>query len=289
MKANPSNVKPAVRKPVKKVTKATSSGTTEMHKYNLPLADMHVYDAMYKAFLAFEEVIPVAKVGSVQKIFNAVLLDHPEVFWVANTFVWHKQINITGIRQSIKPVYKYTKEQVAEHIKEIERIVASFKMGDCKTDYEKELFLHDLICNKVKYSNKPKLNSIIEAFIHKEANCTGIARTMKFLCDRFNIKACVLTGKGVEPSTGIEQLHAWNAIKLDNDWYHVDVTWNLSSQNVGLKYDYLNLTDEQILLDHTIDDKKPAVVCKCTKYNYFTLNNLILNKQADLLTMLAKG
>jgi uncharacterized repeat protein (TIGR02543 family) len=56
--------------------------------------------------------------------------------------------------------------------------------------------------------------------------CEGYARAFKVLCDELNIP-CVLTS-GYARSTVSEtpEEHMWNYVRLQGQWYAVDVTWN---------------------------------------------------------------
>ena len=67
--------------------------------------------------------------------------------------------------------------------------------------------------------------------------------------------------------------HAWNKIKLDGEWYHVDVTWEDPIMNGdpengygygNLRNGYINITDSKMAKDHRWTAKEPA--CKATKY-----------------------
>ena len=57
--------------------------------------------------------------------------------------------------------------------------------------------------------------------------------------------------------------HTWNLVKLDGQWYHVDTTFDDPVVNEGtidvLSYRYFNITDNQILLDHSFDRSKYPV------------------------------
>lgn len=115
----------------------------------------------------------------------------------------------------------------------------------------------------------------------------------------------MLASVGIESfpviGNGNEGLHMWNCVKIDNEWYYVDATWNDTEKGSG--YDYFNITTEQLLYDHTImpvysqlteeqvcgiDDGSAdsfnliVPVCSATAQNYFVKNSLLVNDLGDI-------
>lgn len=66
----------------------------------------------------------------------------------------------------------------------------------------------------------------------KKAVCMGYSILFKELCEASGISAEFLAGysKGLDPETGklklSDVLHAWNAVKVNKNWYLVDLTWS---------------------------------------------------------------
>ncbi|HEX9026791.1 MAG TPA: hypothetical protein VF839_10080 [Clostridium sp.] len=51
--------------------------------------------------------------------------------------------------------------------------------------------------------------------------------------------------------------HSWNLVYIDNQRHHVDLTWDdpVSSKDV-LRYDYYNVSDSEMSVDHTWNTSK---------------------------------
>lgn len=116
----------------------------------------------------------------------------------------------------------------------------------------KELFIHDFICRSVHYDKLKKEYSheIIGALGNGVAVCEGIAKAVKVLCDALRIW-CIVALAENNPEKGIKYRHAWNVIRIDGKYYHLDATFdNTLSKNGVLRYDYVNLSDKQIFRDH---------------------------------------
>ena len=56
------------------------------------------------------------------------------------------------------------------------------------------------------------------AFVNHNAVCQGYALAFKVLMDRAGIPCCYVSSDAIN--------HAWNMVRLDGNWYHVDVTWD---------------------------------------------------------------
>ncbi|CAM5190051.1 hypothetical protein LSPH26S_02229 [Lysinibacillus sphaericus] len=65
-----------------------------------------------------------------------------------------------------------------------------------------------------------------------------------------------------------EQLHAWVLVKLDNEWYHIDVTWDdpLPDRKGEVRYNYFLVSDKQLAQDHTWDYARPQQQVKNTQF-----------------------
>lgn len=103
---------------------------------------------------------------------------------------------------------------------------ATDKVKSGMGDMEKALVLHDhlaLVC-EYDYDNY-RANTIPDesrtafgALVEGKAVCQGYAAAYQDLCHRVGLE-CVTVD-----STPMN--HAWNLVKIDGVWYHVDVTWD---------------------------------------------------------------
>ena len=80
-----------------------------------------------------------------------------------------------------------------------------------------------------------------------------------------------------------ESYHAWNLVKIGDESYHVDVTWdNLYDEDFRhISYDYFNLTTKDILLDHQPMDELP--ICEATRLNYFYSTGSFVSTYEELV------
>ena len=249
----------------------------------LPQSDKQIYKAIYEGIQNFETSITVPKSSvSLQSIFQYVGLDNPHIFYVDfNQYTYFS----SSSNAVIKPIYWYTKQDVADIDKKVQTVLQKMlSRVKGKTDYEKEKSVHDLLIENVVYDTvavqnidkyHSRSNSILGVLFFKTAVCEGIAKVTKMLLNLLDIKCIVATGMAGG------ELHAWNIVKIDGKPYHLDVTWDINlSDKKSFRYDYFNLMDKDILLDHSPSVKYPA--CVSNQDNYFIKNRLIAKNVLDI-------
>jgi hypothetical protein len=85
--------------------------------------------------------------------------------------------------------------------------------------------------------------------------------------------------------------HAWNIVKLDGEYYHVDATWDDISEekeSIEVVYHHFNLNDEEMQKTH-IWDKSKYPPCTGIKYNYYVYNRLTAKNQAEAMSKLTRA
>jgi len=96
------------------------------------------------------------------------------------------------------------------------------------------------------------------------AVCGGYAQLFKLLCSEAGITCEIVSGwsKGYSEELSGRPNHAWNAVKINQQWYLLDVTWGSGYINNQQSYtksfqEHYFLTDPHILIyDHLPEDEK---------------------------------
>lgn len=91
------------------------------------------------------------------------------------------------------------------------------------SEWEKEKYIHDFICDNVTYDKLKKAYSheIIGPLGHGVGVCEGIAKSVKVLCDALGIW-CMIAVCGNNPEKGIKYRHTWNIVKIGGTYYHLE-------------------------------------------------------------------
>ena len=165
----------------------------------------------------------------------------------------------------------------------VERILSKVT---ATSDFGIELQIHDLLLKNVKYVNKERNteHTIEGPLLNKKAVCEGIAKAMKYLMNRKGIECEMVLGK-LDDEEDDDIYHAWNVVRIDGEWYHVDVTADIGVSNgKSFRYDYFNLSDEEISMDHLII--RSPVTCNVSRNGYYHRMGLVINTQKEFKRIL---
>ena len=165
-------------------------------------------------------------------------------FFEEGKYIWMIYISDASGQQVILqtksiPVYDETNENNPYTLPgKINCIIAS-EINDNMDAYHRALALHDWLVNNAVYD-----------YSYYYDDPDGVLLYGKGVCDSFAQAYCMLmSAAGVEcvyvSGYGNGGRHAWNLVKIDDVWYHVDCTWD-----VGGSHEYFMLTDEQIAPTH---------------------------------------
>ena len=122
--------------------------------------------------------------------------------------------------------YYTTAKQEQELTKAIDALKKELAL-DGKSDYDKLHEIHDYMMNNIAYDYESKAtqnntlcHTAYSALIKKKAVCQGYATLYYRMALEYGIDCAIVTGK----SHG--ENHAWNLVKLGDDWYNLDATWD---------------------------------------------------------------
>ncbi|MBO4556419.1 MAG: hypothetical protein J5706_06625 [Elusimicrobiales bacterium] len=255
--------------------------------------DKSIYDKILSGLANCEKEIKIRQVLSkktyldINKIVGYVRLDNPGLFYVDFSKVYYyeeKYLNLLGCI-TVSFSYKYT----IEDIRKIENIlrtkIADVAKNACKLSdqYKTELVLHDWLALNVNYDDSKSCQHYAHEatgpLLKGRAVCEGYALAFKLLCDAAGISNIVVFGdvhgNGILNDGG----HAWNIVKINGRFYHIDVTWD-SCVKVGRRpgYAYFNITDSEIMVDHSWENNfYPS--CSNTADNYYVVNGILFKNR----------
>ncbi len=214
--------------------------------------------------------------GLSQEAFTTVWLsfyyDYPQYFWLGKTY--HYSYSNSGKVLSVTPTYTMSKGEIATAQGKFDAAVREFTKGihSGMTQFEIEKTLHDRLILACTYTSTSHAHDAYGALVEGKAVCEGIANGVTVLCRAVGIEALLVTGTSQNPASGQPENHAWNIVKIDGDYYHLDVTWDNAGEPApgGIHYAWFNIPTAMVSQDHTLQQEGYAYPnCTATKENYF--------------------
>jgi len=205
---------------------------------------------------------------------------YQQIGTVGNTY---KKVNITIKRTTNYYALKaYTEgeaipstERKAQRLYQAVHSVMKNCIKEGMSDFEKEVALHDYLVRHCKYSKNVTQTADSDIFraygalVNGDAVCNGYAEALQllFACAGIESKFVIGTADGID--------HAWNLVKLDDKWYHLDATWNdpvPDKKDVAI-HSFFNVPDEIMKQSHTWNQENYPESYSMD-YNYYKYNNL---------------
>ena len=205
--------------------------------------------------------------NEVGALIKKVVQENPEILYYKSAKVWSDgKIEFAYYL----PANVMKKNRVALDTK-VKKVVASINKSGL-SDVDKVKAVHDyLVLNTAyDYANQQKKTIPADSYTAHGALLGGIA-----VCDGYTKAAQLLLNKlGVENHYVVgntaDGLHSWNQVKLNGNYYFVDVTWNDPVPNKAgtIAYEYFLITSNQLRKDHSWIEKNWAVATD-KQFSYF--------------------
>ena len=242
------------------------------------------YHAMKTGFIALSPGFSVPRLENreLSDIFFRLRLDCPEIFYVTG-FSYRFAPGAENVE--LLPEYLFDKAKIKDHQKAMaSRVEKLARPAKNMTALEKERYIHDFICQNVRYDKlkKPYSHEIIGPLGQGVGVCEGIAKSVKILCDALGLW-CIIAISEANPEQGIKYRHAWNILKLDGQYVHLDATFDNSLGHDGVvRYDYFNLDDKRLFRDHQ-PVIYPVPACASGDHFYYREAKLSFTKVEDVV------
>lgn len=139
----------------------------------------------------------------------------------------------------------YTNDEILLINEEIERIISELEIDRTNVKQKDIKKIHDYLIKNVTYDEEYEEGDVVTtsnkatgALVDKVALCSGYTDTFALFMDKLGIKNFKISTDN----------HVWNVIYFNDQWLHVDVTWDDDEVNNKTTY-YFFLIDTEDLLD----------------------------------------
>ena len=151
------------------------------------------------------------------------------------------------------------------------------------TKYQKELAIHDWIVLWSSYDTEASNNSPTAKpspdndnpyglLFHRKSICSGYTSTFQLFMDMLGIECITVNGFARDR----RNVHAWNMVRLEGDWYCVDVTWDDPTVTVGsdfISHEFFNVTSRHMRDTWHIWDEASVPEATATAFSYANMSS----------------
>ncbi len=192
---------------------------------------------------------------------DAYYLDHPEIFYVdfdaLSISVGLKNGNyVATLGTGRADTYfsnGFDQTNVAAAIEEYESGLKRYSFDEDAAIEDIVTSVNNQMVEEMVYGfDGNQIRSSYGSLVDHYGVCESYARGFKSLMDRCQIPCVEVVGYLLDSDSNTYQPHAWNAVRIDGNWYGVDVTLNDSTGQID---GYLLKGSDMLSLDHLEDGK----------------------------------
>lgn len=163
--------------------------------------------------------LSTADSDGIDRAYHAMMLDHPELFWIRNRELTYKTIYDTYT--VFQPGYTGTPEEAQSVQAQMESAYQEVAQAASGQDvYNQARIVYEYVINHVEYQAGENDQSLAGAFGDGKAVCAGYAAAVQYLLERLGAECIYVSGD----AEGTEEGHAWNIVNMDGMYYYVDAT-----------------------------------------------------------------
>lgn len=145
----------------------------------------------------------------------------------------------------------------------VDQLVAQCKAAGVTGEYNTALWFHDWIINNANYDYTYSHYSPDGVLLEGTGVCQSYALAYQLLLNAVGIQNTVISAPEMD--------HAWNLVKLEGEWCHIDCTWDDPGTGGAENHNYFGMNDELILRDHTWN--RSSYTASTSLKNYYYLRN----------------
>ncbi|MCH5299610.1 MAG: Ig-like domain-containing protein [Ruminococcus sp.] len=217
----------------------------------------------------------------IDSLFFSVLCENPDIFYVNPRYFESTVPDESNYLISVRPFYFFDAKNIASETKKFESACDDILKGIDKSwsDLVKIRYIHDMIATTCEYdmdlyNEDYIIYTAYGALVNRNAVCEGYTLAYRYLLSKLGIETRYVLSRKME--------HAWAMVKLDGNYYHVDITHDDPSyDNLGrVNHEYFLKSDRSFTLDSDHHDWISDIKASDTSYDnmwWNDINTIIFN------------
>lgn len=223
----------------------------------------------------YEYKIPTDLFGS---LCSYTFFYYPELFYINPTFRYSYSPS-TGCIAEVYFSFGLTQSEYASRKTLFDKAVdeAISLTTSEMSDLEKALTIHDYLASHAEYDSEISSGTVTSADRPASYRADGILVNKVGVCQSYSMAYYYILNKlGIEIDyvESDTMNHIWNIVKIDGNWYHVDLTWDdpVTDNQYYVKHSNFLLSDE--LLGQSHSDYASNYECSDTSFDNSFWSNL---------------
>lgn len=219
----------------------------------------YIYKKIAGAVSRYENEVKIdCEPHQVRRVMKAINFDNPEIFyWFPQKKDYNEEKGVLKLSYTTASADE-TKELIEKLRTKKKEVIAKIKEtkenGVTEDPLEEINNLYEYLLENVEEElddNPECTRSIydVTGVLLQEgkgrATSLGISLAVNYICSSLHIPAILVTGKAKLSNYDYAENHAWNLIKVDGEYFHVDAT-AAKGLPEDKKYKYLLLDDEEM-------------------------------------------
>ena len=178
---------------------------------------------VYEGLLEVRETIDMTHLGfpvseeDLRRVFSTLLASKADLFFVSQEYTLKKEGEALVY---MRPAYRYTGQELLLAKEDYEARLSHIltPITPRWSQLEVVLYLHDYIITHFSYDETHAVHNPYVMLTQGTGVCQAYALLFQALCQRAGVECEVVLC--------FPKHHEWNQVKLGEDWYHIDLTWD---------------------------------------------------------------
>ncbi|MBP5384634.1 MAG: hypothetical protein J6Y57_06640, partial [Lachnospiraceae bacterium] len=246
---------------------------------HLDSQEQELYAEVYGLLRSFakDTVLSTTDPDALKKVFSCVMLDHPEIFYVTGYSLTKYTRNNVIEDIAFSGKYTMTEEQARDAQQQVDAVSSACIAGFSGQDeYEKVKYVYEWLIHRCDYVLGAENNqNILSVFLTTDTVCQGYAKAAQYLLNKMGVFCILCEGEAMG-----REAHVWNIVRIDGEYYYLDVTWGDASYTFNetdsdvltppeINYEYMCVPYTEIAGTHLIQETVTLPVCNSMRDNYY--------------------
>jgi hypothetical protein len=211
-----------------------------------------------------------------QIVYNLILQYDPRFYFLGDEIRAALYPN-DEVLTSIMPSYNDTKSAITSAAEKIDTTANKLvSLTDGLGEFDKAVFFYDSVIESCTYQLEgDAARTVYGAFINGEAQCQGLSKAFKYLCNKAGLECYLVNG-----FNAAGEAHMWNIVRVNGNWYHIDLTKGDSNKDFE-KYNYCLIDDAHLYKNYTRDYRSTALPSALSMSDNWYVRKGLYAKTAD--------